>query len=199
MALTRTPGMSSHEALARMCASEVGGAIKGEAGMVARLWLCHAVINEAARRKTNVLKLLCPDGKSGPQKGRYASTRQPATELDRTIAWRAMRRFYDPTGGATNFDAPKAQNELLADGEPGYDKDADAVAKARVKAGLEVLKIPGVPLSTLRMWRPIGFAKVPPADFPTSTKCPCCEFVGVDVEAIILHTMTGHQGVKWTW
>jgi hypothetical protein len=110
-----------------------------------------------------------------------------------------MRRYYDPTGGATNFDAPRAQDRLVAQGEPGYKDSADKVAKSRIKDGMEILKIPGIPLTTLRMWRRIGFAKEPPADFPTSTKCPCCEYIGVDVDAVILHTMTGHQGVKWTW
>jgi hypothetical protein len=193
-------GMSSHEALSRMCASEVGGAIKGEAGMVARLWCCHAVINEAARRKMNALKLLCPDGKPGSQLGKYASTRHPATDLDRRIAWRAMQRHWDPTGGATNFDAPRAQDQLVKQGEPGYKDSADKVAANRTKDGLVVVKVPGVPLTTLRLWRRVGFDHKPaPADFPTTTKCPCCDFVGIDCESVILHTMTGHTGVKWTW
>ena len=138
-------------ALARMTASEAGG----ELAKTACAW---AAMNMARSRKVTISALLLKgkgigDGVFSRQNlGKYASTQANPKALDLTVAARVFnRQVADPTGGATQFDAPSAQDKLLASGTKGYTKTADQVAAERLR-GSELVMVPG--LTTVRFWRP---------------------------------------------
>lgn len=148
------------EALARMAVSEAGGK---ETAQIAVAW---AARNQAKRRGESVSALLLrgrtksgqpssSDGKFGAQNtGKYASTRIPATAQSRKVATGVMAgTIKDPTGGATQWDAPSAQNALVAAGAAGYSQDADQVAASRSQTSTLVM-VSGV--SNIRFWVPKG-------------------------------------------
>lgn len=144
------------EALARMMVSEVGSK---EAAQIAVGW---AARNMASKRGESISKLLLrskgvADGHFGWQKtgGRYASTRLPSTPASRALATKVLAgSIKDPTGGAVQFDAPEAQDKLVASGEAGYNKTAAEVAASRAADGKVAVMVPGV--STVRFWVPTG-------------------------------------------
>ena len=140
-------------AIARMLASECWNAFKGTDAVVVRTWTAWCAVNEAKRRGIDIHKLLIPDGIPGGQRGRYAATTHDSKVIDRLIAWEVLHSTEDPTRGATNFDCPKAQADALKRKEPGYKDDADAVKNNRIKAGMELVLVPGIPEYRWRLWR----------------------------------------------
>lgn len=150
------------EALARLAVSEAGS---GAAAQVAVMW---ATRNMARKRNESVAALLLrgrtkagvassSDGKFGAgNTGKYASTRQPSTAASRSRAAEVLSgKIPDPTGGAIQYDAPKAQAALVSAGVAGYGKSADEVAAERSKTAVAIT-VPGV--SGIRFWVPKGVA-----------------------------------------
>lgn len=147
---------SDQTALARMLASEVGGAFKGQAGIDARIAVGNAALNVARARGKSVYQILVPPGKTyGPQTdGRYASTKADPSKLDNEIATGLLAGKYpDTTGGAVQWDAPRAQRAALARGVKGYKKTPEDVAAMRKKEGKKVVLVAGIPEDSLRLWR----------------------------------------------
>jgi len=153
-------------ALASAMVSEAGGS--NDVAMTAVGW---ALRNHAIDRGESILRVLTragrndkstrtfiphdSDGYFAPQNvgPRWASTRKPPTARALEIAAQVLANDVDdPTGGATQFDAPKAQEALLGVAA-GYTKTADEVAEARRKTSDEVY-VPGV--SSIRFWVPRG-------------------------------------------
>lgn len=145
------------EALARMMVSETPGRL-------ARLAVGSAALNMARRRGESVAALLLrgrnkngspsiSDGRFGAQNtGKYASTRTPSTPEARADARDLLAgKIADPTGGATQWDAPSTQDAQVAAGAPGYTKTAAQVAAERSKSS-ELVMVPGV--SHTRFWKP---------------------------------------------
>jgi len=157
--IARSHGVSLEvEALARLMVSEAGSK---EAAQVAVGW---AARNYARRKGDSISAILLrgrtkaglptsSEGKFGAQNtGKYASTRAPSTSQSRALAAKILSgAIKDPTGGATQFDAPSAQNTLTAAGVAGYTKTADAVAASRALTASMVM-VPGV--SNIRFWVP---------------------------------------------
>jgi len=118
-------------ALARCLASEHGQ--DPDAYLSAVAW---AVRNMAGEQGVRVSTLLtggagtAGDGYFGEQKAaagtKYASTRVDPSERHVRIAAEVMSSAIDPTGGATHFFSPKAQDALAARGQtdPAYAKYA---------------------------------------------------------------------------
>jgi hypothetical protein len=118
---------SDEEALARVIRSEIGG---GSAQQ--RLHVAWATRNLAAERHQSIARMVCTP--CGPQElGRPESSRQAATDADRTLARvvLAAPAILDPTGGATHFIDPALQDELAARGAPGYHGRTYSVVRAR--------------------------------------------------------------------
>jgi hypothetical protein len=138
--------------LATLMASEAGSL--HPLGKVA---VAHAALNMARSKRTTLLSLLAPNGKLGSQHGRYASTRLPPSESEIMLAEGIdSQRILDPTRGAVQFDSPSAQEKLSARGEAGYDRGADEIAARRRKSGKELVTLPGIPVASLRLWRPVA-------------------------------------------
>lgn len=160
-AIARAHGVSLDvEALARLAVSEAGA---GEKAQIAVMW---ATRNMAKRRGESVAALLLrgrtktgnassSDGRFGRQNtGKYASTGSPSTAVSRERASRVMSgKVLDPTGGATQYDAPGAQGALVAAGAAGYSQSADQVAATRLRDS-DLVMVPGV--SSIRFWVPKG-------------------------------------------
>lgn len=143
-------------ALARMLASEHDG--DGVPVKTAIAWAC---VNAARKAKVDVFVLLTRSTKMSPgsfgaqNTGRYASTARDPRRIDCQIAADVLSwKVADPTGGATQFDSPRAQRALMARAAKGYTKSPEQVAEARRKGGSELVTIPGVDPDYLRFWRP---------------------------------------------
>lgn len=143
--------------LARMTSSEAGNK-----GADAKVALCWATRNAAGSRGAIFAKLT---GSRGPASGKYsrqnvtggkwASTAIDPYEDDVRIAQAVLEgRVPDPTGGATNWFSPAAQDALARRGEKGYTKDAATVAAEWRARGLEPVTIAGIDRATLTFWRP---------------------------------------------
>lgn len=132
-------------ALARVGASEAGG--QRQLAKAAVMWV---VMNEAQRRGTNVVAVILGSAQAfGPQgtggRGFVSSSHDPQT-IDLTTAQSVVDgSIDDPTGGALNFDSPRAY------ADPSR---ADTFAANREKEGKELVVLEGVPESTFRFWRP---------------------------------------------
>jgi len=136
--------------LATVLASEAG---RGSTD--AKAAIAWAVKNAAKTRGANVFRLVAPDGKFGSQQGRYCASGQPPTETDLKVAEAVESgKIRDLTKGAVQWDSPQAQEALLKRKEAGYTKTAAQVAAMRMKDGKELVTIPGVDPSYLRLWRP---------------------------------------------
>jgi|WetSurMetagenome_2_1015567.scaffolds.fasta_scaffold25843_2 hypothetical protein len=162
-ALAGLAGVSdSIYALASLMASEAAG----EKAQIAVGW---AIRNEASRRGESVFRLLTRAGRNDPGTRtfiahesdgffapqnvgpRWASTRKPPTEMTLNLAARVLTDAVDdPTGGATQFDAPGAQDSFIGKVE-GYIKTAQQIAEERSK-GSTMVMIPGV--DSIRFWVP---------------------------------------------
>jgi hypothetical protein len=148
-------------ALATMIASEEGSASPIVKGAIANTAWNYARIHDL-----HVEELLTrgagSEGTFGSQQGgRYASTDKPPGEEDLLIAEAVLDgRLPDITGGAQNWDSPKAQRELIAQGTSGYPQTntPEAVAKKRTKAGLVPFYLPNTDPDKLRFWKPAARA-----------------------------------------
>lgn len=135
-------------ALARVGASEAGGQKK-----IAKAAVMWVVMNEANRRGVNVLDVILGDASSfGPQGvgGRHfvSSSHDPQTIDLVTAQGVGDGSIDDPTGGALNFDSPRAYPDY-----PDTTK-ADTFASNRQGEGKELVTLEGVPATTFRFWRP---------------------------------------------
>jgi hypothetical protein len=147
------------EALARLGPSEAGSS---KAAQTAVMW---ATVNYAKRAGLSVSQLLLrgrlksglpssSEGKFGAQNtGKYASTRSPSTSQSRELAVGILGgKIPDPTKGATQYDAPAAQDALVGKAT-GYVKTSADIAAERSKTSTLVM-VPGV--SNIRFWAPKG-------------------------------------------
>ncbi|MFL5381301.1 MAG: hypothetical protein ACJ8GN_02120 [Longimicrobiaceae bacterium] len=135
-ALADAAGMDPNAyALARCLASEHGQ--DADAYLVAVAW---AVTNKAAERGVTVIQLLTDgagsagDGMFGEQKSaagtKYASTRVDPSERHAQVATAVISgTLFDPTGGATHFYSPKAQDQLAAKAAAGDTRYAKYAGK----------------------------------------------------------------------
>lgn len=157
-------------ALARCLASEHG--LAADAYLTAVGW---AVRNKAAERGVRISRLLTDgagttgDGYFGEQKAaagtKYASTRVDPDERHVRVAATVTASAVDPTGGATHFFSPRAQDALAARAEtdPDYAKYAGhdaAYIEARWSApgglyaeGADMVVPPGVDPRVLALFR----------------------------------------------
>lgn len=145
------PDSDDVEALARMIASE-----NPRDSVLIQTAIAWTAVNEAKRRRKSVADLLMPGGIPSGQNtgGRYASTRNPSTPATTAVAYDVLSgRSSDPTGGAIQFDSPKAQRAALARNVSGYSKSPEQVAASRIAEGKELVTLPGVDPDYMRWWR----------------------------------------------
>lgn len=139
--------------LAAMIASEAGSDPD-----VAKAAVAHAAITMANKLGVSLTSLLAPPkqgGRLGSQHGRYASTARPPSTSELELAEEVQRgRVANPTPGAVQWDSPSAQDKLTAEGAPGYEIDADALAARRTSENKVAVFVPGVDPRELRLWRP---------------------------------------------
>jgi hypothetical protein len=106
-------------------------------------------------KKTGKTTIYASDGHYGTGNctpGRYCNSFRAPTSATLALAARVYSgEIPDPTGGAKQFDAPKAQDKLVAAGAKGYNLSSDELYAKRVKAGKEAVYVPGVP--NTRFWR----------------------------------------------
>jgi hypothetical protein len=147
------PVSSDAVALATMIASE-----QGSDPPFVKVAVANAALNYARYKKfTDVEDAIThgsgPERSFGGQLGRYASTNEPPTIEDVRIAEGVISGVLrDTTGGAIQFDSPRAQLALLEKHAEGYVDTPEKVATKRGK--LEEFHLPGVDPMHLRFWRP---------------------------------------------
>lgn len=98
--------------------------------------------------------LKSPDGVFADQLGgNYVSTANAPTEEDLLLA-EAVRdgRLPDTTGGAIEFDSPRAQRALVNQGIYSADNGPEAVAARRMKGGKVPFYLPNVNPDEIRFW-----------------------------------------------
>jgi hypothetical protein len=145
--LGKTIGLNTF-VLATLIASEAG---RGHP--LAKAAIGWATKNQAAKKGQTIFKLVAPNGKLGSQQGRYAASKTPPTAQDVEIASAVLEgRIKDPTGGALQWDSPRAQKTLKARGEPGYGKGPEEVAMSRQAEGRRLVTWPGIDPNYLRLW-----------------------------------------------
>jgi hypothetical protein len=132
-------------ALARVGASEAGGQKK-----IAKVAVMYVVMNEADRRGSDVVSVILGSASGfGPQgtggRGFVSSSHDPQTIDLLTAQGVVDGSIDDPTGGAVNFDSPRAYADPAR---------ADVFEANRTKEGKELVVLEGVPASTFRFWRP---------------------------------------------
>jgi hypothetical protein len=139
-------------ALATMMASEAG-----RGSPLAKAAVAHAAITYTARHgggQTLLQILLGKDGRFGGQQGRYAATSHAPLECDIELAESiAAGKVANPTPGAIQWDSPRTQNLLKAQGVPGYESNADELKKRREDKGKIAVYLPGVDREYLRLWK----------------------------------------------
>ena len=137
-------------ALATSIASESSGPLAAQIGIG---W---SIKNYAAKGGKSVLATVAPDGKfaaQGTKNHGYVSSARPPTSVTIKIAEDILAtppKVKDPTGGAIQFDSPKTQRALLAQGR--VSETPEQVAANRIKSGRKVVYLPGVPTEELRFW-----------------------------------------------
>lgn len=138
--------------LATMIASEAGSGAD-----LAKVAVAHAALTYTKKHgkgKTLHQLLTSTDGHYGGQQGRYASTKNAPSLRDIEIAEAvAAGKIANPAPGAVQWDSPKAQDQLFAEGESGYSSDADGLARKREAEGKVAVFLPGVDQGYLRLWR----------------------------------------------
>lgn len=134
----------------------------GSESRAVRIAIGAAILNQARRTKGGDVVALITQGngqsrgKLGAQNlgGRYCASSLPPSKEDLEIAeglWHGT--IADPTGGAVQWDSPRAQRALLARGTSGYTKTAEQVAASRMKEGKKLVVLAGVPEDEIRFWR----------------------------------------------
>lgn len=152
-------------ALARAIASEHPNS--SELVKMAVAWVTQ---NNARRRGVSVASLLlAPNGLfarqnatvNGKHLGKYAATGNDPIAQEIAIAGKVLSgAVADPTGGAVQFDSPRAQRAALARKVKGYRKTPEQVAAERMKEGKVLVTLTGVDPDYLRFWRPRAGAAV---------------------------------------
>lgn len=138
-------------ALARLMQSEAGTLPE-----IARIGVAWAARNQARATGTTVVRLLLgKEGRFGGQlPGRYAATGQAPTPANIALAGVIVSGgVLDPTGGAVQWDSPRAQRALLAKKARGYSKTPEDVARSRVAEGKELVALAGIDVEVIRFWR----------------------------------------------
>jgi hypothetical protein len=115
------------------------------------------VLTRAGRNDKDTRQFVAHEsnGYFGPQNvgPRWATTRKAPTSMALDLASAILSDAVDdPTGGATQFDAPSAQDGFIGKVE-GYIKSAQQIAEERSK-GSDMVMLPGVP--NIRFWVPRG-------------------------------------------
>ena len=154
--LARAAGLTLEEyALARLMESE-------ESSEPARIAVGWATRNAAQRQGVSIPSLLLrgnlsSKGRFGRQDtGKWASTSKPPTAGTMLLARKVLaKEMPDPTGGATQWDAPRAQ-ATLNKRDPKKYKAPEQIAEIRQAAGSEMVWVKGV--TATRFWRPKGRA-----------------------------------------
>ena len=115
----------------------------------------NAVVNHQNAGGHSLFEILKnPDGVFADQLGgNYVATANPPTEEDLLIA-EAVRdgRLPDTTGGAVEFDSPRAQRALVNQGIYSADNGPEAVAARRMKGGKVPFYLPNVSPDEIRFW-----------------------------------------------
>jgi hypothetical protein len=123
-----------------------------------RLAVGRAVWNAVRGRRERLVRKLIPSGRLGEQtRNPYAATSKPPTARTLELALAVIAgRVPDFVAGATQWDAPEAQDRLhqlfLADPSryPKYRWSSADVAAKRVKGGAREVRVDGVPAT--RFW-----------------------------------------------
>lgn len=134
-------------ALARMIASEAGGQKQIAQQAVAAVAVSHAADEGKSISAVLLHATHAGNGFFGKQaQGRYAATSRDPSSAQLGLAAQVIAgELPDPTGGARQWDSPRAYDDP---------SDADATERKRLAAGNELVILPGVPASTFRFWRP---------------------------------------------
>lgn len=138
-------------ALATVIDSEQGGQPRATREAVAQ-----AVFNTAGRTAGRVLATIAPAGRLGAQNAgnHYVSSARPPSREAVEIAEGVLSgKLRDQTGGAVQFDAPKAQRAALAKHLKGYRATPEELAAKRRAAGMSLVLLPGIAEEDFRMWR----------------------------------------------
>src|SRR5262252_9065389 len=88
--------------------------------------------NRAHKRGISIARLVCYPTCGPCCQGRPFSSARPANDQNRALAHRVLAapQSEDPTAGATAFFEPHVQDQLVAEGRPGYRfKSSDLRAK----------------------------------------------------------------------
>lgn len=117
----------------------------------------NAVMNHQRAAGEHLFEILKnPAGAFADQLGgRYVSTVRPPTEEDLLIAEAiSSGRLPDTTGGAVEFDSPRAQRALVASGVYSAENGPEAVAARRMRGGKVPFYLPNVNPDEIRFWVP---------------------------------------------
>lgn len=136
----------------------LAGAIASESSgpTLAQIGIGWAIRNYAAREGKSILAAVAPDGRFAAQGlpgHSYVSTRLPPTKHTIQIAEAILAsppRIKDPTRGAIQFDSPRTQRALLAQGR--VSRTPEQVAAKRRAAGRREIHLPGISPDELRFW-----------------------------------------------
>lgn len=140
------------EALARGIASEAGGEPR-----VVQVAIGHAIQNLALARGKSIYRAArgtADEWGSQGSGGREFSSARPYTAKILEVARVVLSGDEpDPTGGATQFDSPRAQRQLLKQRPDIYKKTPEQVAAARKADGKVMVLLAGIPEDQIRFWR----------------------------------------------
>jgi hypothetical protein len=92
-------------------------------------------------------------GRQGSGGRRVSSSKEPARLQLNLAAEILAGSAADPTGGATQWDSPRTQRLLMAQGDPLTLKTPQQIADQRIAAGYEQVIVPGIDPEVIRFWR----------------------------------------------
>ena len=127
---------------------------------MAKVAIAYAALTQAQHLNVPLRTLLAPKklgGKLGGQLGGYASTARPPTKADIEIGEGVLGgKYQNPTPGAVQWDSPRAQDKLLEKRTPGYEINADQLARRRASEGKIAVYVDSVNHQELRLWKPVA-------------------------------------------
>lgn len=141
------------EALARVMQSEAGGEPK-----IIQVAVGFATINLSNARNESIWQIA--RGTADEWGGQGSGDRRVSSRMEATAKMVELARAVlsgdesDPTGGAYQFDSPRAQRALLIKMPELYHTTPEQVAENRRRDGLVLQLLPGIPEERFRMWRP---------------------------------------------
>lgn len=92
-------------------------------------------------------------GRQGTGGRRVSSSQEPA-RLQLSIAADVLTgNVGDPTDGSTQWDSPRGQRALAAQGDPLTTKTPEQVAERRASQGYELVVVAGIDPDVIRFWR----------------------------------------------